>query len=192
MNNNKIILISGPSGVGKDSLMNSLKEFPELGLEYSISMTTRKPRKGEVNNKDYYFVSEKEFKKYIENDEMLEWNEFCGKYYGTRHSEIKRILSSNKNVLIEVDVNGAKQIFDHYENDNSNLISIFILPPKIKELKKRLKNRGTENKCVIKNRVKQAKGEIKLKDLYKHNVVNDDFDKALKEIKSILKNEYEK
>ncbi|MDE6289685.1 MAG: guanylate kinase [Ureaplasma sp.] len=182
---NKIFIISGPSGVGKKTIIDSFINNEELNLSYSISMTTRNPRVGEQNAKDYYFVSHDDFNKAIENDEMVEWAEFCSNKYGTRKSEIKRIIDSNKSVLLEIEIQGALKVFDKF--DRNEYVSIFIAPPSIKELKKRLISRCTEDKKSCKLRIKTAKKELPIQKKYDYVVVNDNLQECIDQIIKIIK-----
>lgn len=186
MKKGKMIIISGPSGVGKKTIIDQFIDKPELNLQYSISMTTRKQRPNEVNGKDYYFVSDEDFNKAIDNNEMVEWTEFCHFKYGTKKSEVKRIIESNANVLVEVEVVGALEILRQNQN-NPDLISIFIIPPSIEELEKRLVKRGSECANVIAARIKKATTELRYQDKYQFVVLNDDQTRATKEIEQIIR-----
>jgi guanylate kinase len=182
-NNNKVIIVSAPSGAGKTTLVKHLLEsFPQL--EFSISATSRKPRQNEKDGIDYYFISVDEFKKRINNNEFIEWEEvYPNCYYGTLKSEIHRIWEKNKVVLFDVDVKGGinlKKIF------NNNAISIFIAPPDLKTLEKRLINRGTETNESIKTRLEKASYEMNFKDKFDYIIINDNLDTAKQEIYSIV------
>ena len=182
-NNNKVIIVSAPSGAGKTTLVKHLLEsFPQL--EFSISATSRKPRQNEKDGIDYYFISVDEFKKKINNNEFIEWEEvYPNCYYGTLKSEIHRIWEKNKVVLFDVDVKGGinlKKIF------NNNAISIFIAPPDLKTLEKRLINRGTETNESIKTRLEKASYEMNFKDKFDYIIINDNLDTAKQEIYSIV------
>lgn len=182
----KLIIISGPSGVGKKTIIDQFINDPELNLEYSISMTTREKRPGEVDGKDYYFVSNEAFDQAIKNNEMLEWADFCKCKYGTKKSEIERIVKNKANALIEIEVVGALKVIEE-NKDNPDLVSIFIVPPSLEELKNRLVKRGTESEEKIAWRLNRAKDELKIQDKYQYVVVNDDQVRAANEIKEILK-----
>lgn len=184
MNNKKIFLISGPSGVGKKTLIETFINNPELSLSYSISMTTRKPRDNEKNNIDYYFVSDEVFKEYIDNNQMIEWAEFSSNKYGTRKSEIERIFARNKSVLLEIEVQGALQIFS--KKSEYNIVSIFIAPPSIENLLARLDKRGTETLEEKQIRIEIAKKEIEYQKYYDYVVINDDLETASKQIQDII------
>ncbi len=181
---NKLFLISGPSGVGKRTLIETFIDDEQLNLCYSISMTTRKKREDEVNNVNYYFVSHEDFDKAIQNHEMLEWAEFAGNKYGTRKSEIKRIFDSNKSVLLEIEIQGALQIFENTKKED--LVSIFIAPPSINDLVERLNKRGTETQEEKDHRIAIAAKELEYKSKYDYVVINDDVDRAAQEIRNII------
>lgn len=142
-NNGKCVILCAPSGSGKTSIAKFLLQKPELNLEFSVSATTREKRPGEIDGKDYYFLTVEEFKQKIENDEFIEWEEvYEGVYYGTLKSEIERIWKDGKNVLFDVDVEGGISLTKYF---GEKALAIFIQPPSIEELKKRLRKRGTEN-----------------------------------------------
>jgi len=182
-NNNKVIIVSAPSGAGKTTLVKHLLEsFPQL--EFSISATSRKPRQNEKDGIDYYFISVDEFKKKINNNEFIEWEEvYPNCYYGTLKSEIHRIWEKNKVVLFDVDVKGGINLKKIFKN---NAISIFIAPPDLKTLEKRLINRGTETNESIKTRLEKASYEMNFKDKFDYIIINDNLDTAKQEIYSIV------
>ena len=169
----KLVIISGPSGVGKGTIVKLLQERYQKEnkkLYLSVSCTTRSPREGEIDGVHYYFISEDEFKKRIAKKDFLEFNIYgTGKYYGTPKSTVINYLNEGYDVILEIDINGYKQIKENYPD----CIGIFIMPPDVKELYNRLKNRGTESEDVIKTRIKTAKEEIKNKDIYDYIVVNE-------------------
>ena len=170
---NKLIVISGPSGVGKGTIINHLKDIYEeknKKLYLSISATTRAPREGEVDGVNYYFISEKEFKKRIKKNDFLEYNIYgTGKYYGTPKSTIMEFLKTGYDVLLEIEINGYKQIKENFKD----AIGIFIMPPDIDELYNRLKNRNTEDEETIRIRLETAKKEIEENYIYDYIVVNE-------------------
>lgn len=183
-----LIVISGPSGVGKGTVRSALFEMEGHDLVYSISMTTRKPRKGEVHGREYHFVSEEEFKKYIEEGKMLEYAEFVGNYYGTPLNSVQDLLDQGKEVVLEIDVQGATQVREKMKD----AVFIFIAPPSYDELLQRLVNRGTESREVIEARIEKAKREIDLAYMYDYIVVNDTVENAADKIVAIIRAEHAK
>lgn len=184
-NNGKCVILCAPSGSGKTSIAKYLLQHPELNLEFSVSATTREMRPGEVNGKDYYFLTVDEFKRKIENDEFIEWEEvYQGVYYGTLKSEIERIWKDGKNVLFDVDVEGGISLTKCF---GEKALAIFIQPPSVEELKKRLRKRGTENEEKIKQRIEKAAKEMEYAKWFDTIVVNDDLEKAQKEVYMYVK-----
>lgn len=176
--------MSGPSGVGKGTIRNKLFEKNDLNLFYSVSMTTRKPRPGEVDGQDYYFVSREEFDKNIKNGNLLEWAEFVGNRYGTPKDKVEKMREEGKNVLLEIEVNGTSQVLEKV----NDVVSIFILPPSLEELESRIRGRSTESEEVIKERLAKATKELDFQKQYKFKVVNDNIDVAVEEVRNIIKN----
>lgn len=181
----KIIIISGPSGVGKHTIISQLMDDQALNLAYSISMTTRKPREGEVHGVDYYFATAQEFQAHVDNDDFVEHATFCSNSYGTLKSELKRITDNGQNALLEIEVQGAIQVLEKLKDEN--LLSIFIAPPSLAILKQRLIERNTETDQQVASRIKQAEYELSIQDKYQHVVINDDLMTAIDEIKQIIK-----
>lgn len=179
-----LIIMSGPSGVGKGTIREKLMEDKTLNLFYSVSMTTRNPRPGEVDGREYYFVSKDEFKKNIENDNLLEWAEFVGNYYGTPRDKVEKMRDEGKNVLLEIDVNGTSQVLSKL--DPNDVISVFIAPPSLEELEARIRGRSTETDEVIKNRLAQASRELSQSKQYRFVVVNDKLEDAVEEFRQII------
>jgi guanylate kinase len=179
-----LFVISAPSGAGKTTLVGQvLKKNPQLF--YSISHTTRKPRTGEIHGKDYYFIDEQEFKTLIDQDLWIEWAQVHGNFYGTSKAFITKKLEAGENILLDIDVQGAKQIM----NSKLGLVSVFILPPSIEVLQQRLENRGTDSKTVISHRMENARLEIDQQSAYDHVIVNDEIDQAIADLCSIFENE---
>jgi len=180
----KLVIISAPSGAGKTTIVNHLLRNDDR-LEFSISATTRKPRGDEKNGIEYYFMTVNEFRKKIRNNSFVEWEEvYENQYYGTLKSEINRIWTSGKSVLFDVDVKGGinlKKIFC------DQAASIFIMPPSVEELEKRLLARATDSREKIRMRVEKAKEEIKLADSFDYIVINDILEKAQDEALRIVK-----
>lgn len=182
--NGLLIVVSGPSGSGKSTLLRRLKE-KNAGVKLSVSATTRKPRNGEVEGKNYFFKTYKQFESMIEKDELVEWAEYCDNYYGTPKRYVEDCLKSGNDVVLEIEVIGNRNIKKKYPA----CVSIFVLPPSYAELKRRIKKRGTENKTVIDKRLEKARKEMKHVSDYDYVVVNDDIEKAVDNINSILKAE---
>ncbi len=179
MKKGKLIVFSGPSGVGKGTIR---KELTFTDYEFSVSSTTRSIRDGEIDGVHYHFITREQFEQKIAKGEMLEHAEFVGNYYGTELATVNEMLEAGKNVFLEIECQGAIQVIDKVED----VISIFILPPSLEELEQRLVNRGTEEQAVVEKRLQKAKEELSLKDHYKYNVINDELDRVVKEIDEIL------
>ncbi len=179
----KILIITAPSGAGKTSITHSLmRTFPQLA--FSISAATRNARGNEKNAVDYYFISEVDFKKKIQQKEFAEWEMvYEGKYYGTLKSELKRIWALGKVPVLDIDVKGALHVQQQYPE---NTLSIFIEPPSVEELKNRLLSRGTENEESLNMRVNKASYEIGFKEHFNEIIVNDDLEKACKKATIIV------
>ena len=180
-----LIIMSGPSGVGKGTVRLELIKDKVLDLFYSVSMTTRKPRPGEVDGSDYYFVSHEEFDRQIAADNLLEWAEFVGNKYGTPRDKVEDKRNSGRNVLLEIDVNGTAKVLSKLEGDK-DVVSIFLVPPSLEELGNRLRGRGTEAEDVIQNRLARCAEELKKKDQYEYVIVNDSLDRCVEEIRQII------
>jgi len=181
--NEKMVIVSAPSGAGKSTLVNYLLK-KGLSLEFSISATSRKPRGDEKDGKEYYFMSAPEFRKKIENNEFVEWEEvYRDHYYGTLKCEIERIWNAGSCVLFDVDVKGGinlKKIF------GPKAISIFVMPPSVEELEKRLLHRGTDTEEKIRMRVEKSSEEIKLANRFDVIIVNDNLSRACIEIDKVV------
>ena len=183
-----LIVVSGPSGVGKGTVRKALFNMKGHNLVYSVSMTTRKPRANEVDGVDYYFVDKKTFEKNIEDDKFLEWAEFVGEYYGTPKDKVEEKLEQGKEVVLEIEVNGALQI----RNKMPEAVFIFLVPPGKQALFDRLKQRGTEDDALIVERIEKAKREFLLAYKYDYIVVNDDYDNAADRVLVIIRAEHAK
>ncbi|MCL5031312.1 MAG: guanylate kinase [Bacteroidetes bacterium] len=183
MSNRKgvIIAVSAPSGTGKTTIVKKiLEEFPDL--VFSISATTRQKRDNEIEGVDYFFITENEFKKKIDNGEFVEWEKFYDYYYGTYKSFIEGNIDKGKSVIVEIDVNGALSLKKIYPKS----ILIFIYPPSFEELKNRLKKRNTEDEADYKKRIERAKMELSLKPKFDYLIENKDLEKALLETKNLI------
>ena len=187
MNNKrgKIIVIAAPSGCGKSTIINALLEGGDLNLGFSVSATTRPPREGEVDGVNYYFMSEENFRDAIAEGRFVEFEEvYPGRFYGTLRSEIYRILDEGHNIILDLDVNGALSVKKLYGRE---ALSIFIEPPSIEELRRRLEFRGTESSEVIDVRVDRAQYEISRAAEFDTAVVNDRLDEAINTVRNIIK-----
>ncbi len=180
-----LIIMSGPSGVGKGTVRLELIKDKTLNLFYSVSMTTRLPRNGEKNGEDYYFVSMDEFNKQIKEGNLLEYAEFVGNKYGTPKDKVEAKRNEGFNVLLEIDVNGTAQVLSKTKDDK-DVVSIFLIPPSIDELEQRIRGRSTESDEVIKKRLERSKEEFALKENYEYVVVNDDLSSCVNNIKDII------
>jgi len=177
-----LFIISAPSGAGKTTLAKVvLKQFTDM--LYSISYTTRKPRAEERDGIDYNFISKQDFKKGVKKGRWAEWAEVYGNYYGTSAEFIEKSLSSGCDILLDIDVQGTIQILKHYPDS----VTIFILPPSMNALRKRLEMRGSDSKAVIERRFVNARKEMAQKKLYRHIIVNDKLSAAIEEIGAIFK-----
>lgn len=181
---NKIIIITAPSGAGKTSITRHLlKTFPGK-LAFSVSATTRKKREYEEDGLHYHFISVDDFKDKIKKNEFIEWEMvYEGKYYGTLRSELQRIWDEGKAPLLDIDVNGAMHVQRQYPDQS---LSVFIEPPSIEELRKRLESRGTETPESLSTRLNKSAYEISFKDQFDKVIVNDDLDRACKEAEAII------
>jgi guanylate kinase len=176
-----IFVVSAPSGSGKTSLCNEvIRQVPNLSL--SISHTTRAPRHGEQHGKDYYFVSQEEFKQYVSQNKMAEWTEIYGNYYGTAKETIQREFDKGFDLFFDIDERGARQLSEAY----TDVAAILVLPPSLKALKKRLVERRTDDEETVRKRLNKAKEEIESMAWYRYVVVNDRFEDAVSKLKSII------
>ena len=188
MNKNKkglMIIFSGPSGSGKGTIMKSLLASRDDTV-LSVSMTTRAPRPGEIDGYHYHFVTREEFQKTIEEDGFLEYAEYNGNFYGTPEAPIRRLLNEGKNVMLEIEVQGAEKVMDH----RSDVVSIFITTPSYEELERRLRGRGTEPEEVIQKRMKTSQYELSRAFRYQYIVLNDEVEKAVDRINTIIDAEH--
>lgn len=184
MSKGKLIIISAPSGCGKSTIINEIIKNRSLRLEFSISATTREPRRGETDGVNYYFMSPEEFKEAIANDELVEYEEvYEGRFYGTLKREIERIQSNGDNVILDIDVKGGINVKEKY---GDNALSIFIQPPSIDTLRHRLLSRGTDSIEAINQRVDKAEYELSFAPQYDKVVVNDVLRDAIDEVESII------
>ena len=180
-----LIILSGPSGVGKGTVRRYIMDNYDIQLSYSISMTTRPKREKEVEGVDYYFVSPEEFQRNIDNDNFLEWEEFVGNRYGTPRSKVEELRNEGKNVLLEIEVNGAGKVMSKVNDDR--VISFFLMPPSLDALEKRIRRRQTESEEVIQQRLNKGKKEMSMTDQYDYIIKNDTVARASEEIVDIIK-----
>lgn len=181
----KLIVISGPSGAGKSSVVNRAIQGRN-DMCFSTSVTTRDPRPGEIDGKDYFFIKPEEFQKMVEQDELLEHAEYVAHSYGTPRAYVERQMSAGFNVVLDIEVQGARQV----KEKMPDAVLIFILPPSMEELRRRLENRGTDSPEVIDARLKRAREELKEASLYDYIIVNDDLNQAAGEFAAILTAEH--
>ncbi|MGK7378458.1 guanylate kinase [Planococcus sp. 1R117A] len=177
-----LIVLSGPSGVGKGTVRKELFSQPNTNYEYSISMTTRAPREGEVDEVDYFFKTRSEFEELIEQDQLLEWAEFVGNYYGTPLEYVNKMRDAGRDVFLEIEVQGAAQVRAKVPDG----LFIFLAPPSLSELEERLIGRGTETDDVIASRLFAARQELEMMNLYDYVVENDLVENACDRINAII------
>jgi guanylate kinase len=177
-----LIVLSGPSGVGKGTVRKELFSQPDTAFEYSVSATTRLPREGERNGVDYFFKTREEFDEMIREDQLLEFAEFVGNYYGTPVEYVRETLDAGKDVFLEIEVQGASQVRRKFPEG----LFIFLAPPSLSELENRIVTRGTETEDIIKGRMKAARDELEMMELYDYVVENDQVERAAARVKSIV------
>ncbi len=179
-----LIILSGPSGAGKDTVLKEILSLSD-DIKVSISATTRKPRDGEQDGKDYYFLTKEEFLETVENGGMLEYVKYCGNYYGTPKAPVDSWLDEGKSVVLEIEVKGEEKI----KKQNPEAVSIFILPPSFSILEERLRKRNTDSDEAILERLKTAKDEVKKAYDYDYVVINDTLENCYKSIFNIIESE---
>lgn len=183
-----LIVFSGPSGVGKGTILKEVMKDESLKLTYSVSMTTRKPRDGEVDGINYFFVSKESFEKAIDNHELLEYATYVDNYYGTPKNFVEKKREEGMNVVLEIDLQGAKQVMARAHD----ALSIFIEPPSMEELERRIRGRQSETEETIKKRIEVARNEMAGRELYDYVVCNNELTKAIEDVKEIIRKEMEK
>ena len=177
-----LIVLSGPSGVGKGTVRKAIFSQENTSFEYSISMTTRSPREGEIDGVDYFFKTKEEFEDLIGQGKLLEYAEFVGNYYGTPVDYVRETLDRGKDVFLEIEVQGARQVREKFPDG----LFIFLAPPSLSELKSRIVTRGTESEDIINNRLNVAREEIEMMHLYDYVVENDQIELAVERINAIV------
>jgi guanylate kinase len=183
--NGKLIVFSAPSGSGKTTIVHHLLEQEDLNLAFSVSVTSREKRGDEIDAKDYYFISNEQFQKYIEEDKFVEWEEvYKGTKYGTLTSEIERLWKAGKNVIFDIDVVGGLNIKKQFPEET---LAVFVKPPSVEELKKRLEARGTETSEKIQMRLDKAEKELSFASDFDTILINDNLEKAKKTAKYLIK-----
>lgn len=176
-----LLVLSGPAGVGKGTVCKALRDVDD-SIYYSVSATTRAPREGEREGVNYFFKSEEEFKRMIAGDQLLEWAKYVDNYYGTPIQYVKDTVKKGKDIILEIEVQGAAKVKQRYPEG----VFIFLAPPDLSELRKRIEGRGTENTHLINERMSVAKAEIEMMAQYDYVVENDEVEKAVKRIQSII------
>tara|TARA_B100000965_G_C19599750_1_gene761912 strand:+ start:319 stop:873 length:555 start_codon:yes stop_codon:yes gene_type:complete len=181
-NQAKLIILTGPSGVGKGTVVKRVLNMNKK-FWLSISATTRKPRPGEINGEHYYFLSKEKFQEMIKDNLLLEWAEFAGNYYGTPLEFVDKKIKSGHNVILEIEVEGASQIKEKFPNS----LSIFLLPPNLKELEKRIRNRATESENAISKRLERSKFEISCSKDFDFVITNENLEETIQKVYEIIK-----
>ena len=186
MEKGKIIILSAPSGTGKSTIINRLMKDEALRLGFSVSATSRAPRGEEQHGREYYFLTPEEFRQKVDAGEFVEWEEvYQGTCYGTLASEVERVTSSGNNLIMDIDVKGALNVKKRFGDE---ALSIFILPPSIEELERRLRDRSTDTEESIRKRLDKAEFEMGFAKDFDSRVVNDNLDQATEEVRSLIKN----
>lgn len=180
-----LVILSGPSGVGKGTVRNQIMKEHRVDLVYSISMTTREIREKETNGVEYYFVSDEAFQKNIDNDNFLEWANFVGHKYGTPKDKVEELRNQGKNVLLEIEINGANQVFEKVHDDR--VISFFLMPPNFRALEDRIRKRKSESEDIIQARLEKGRKEMTMTEKYDYIIKNDKVTRAAREIEDLIK-----
>ena len=184
MNKGRVIIISAPSGCGKSTIISALMNFDSLDLHFSVSATNRKPRVGEKHGVNYYFLETDRFKELIDKNEFVEWEEvYPGRFYGTLKREVERIVDCGHNLILDIDVKGGINVKNLLKD---NALSIFIMPPSVDELRRRLEGRATDSADEIDRRVSKAETEIAYARQFDHIVINDNLDQAISQTRNLI------
>ncbi len=181
----KLIILSGPSGAGKSTVVSKALDS-RTDICFSTSVTTRKPRQGEVDGKDYFFIDQVRFDEMVRNDELLEHACYVSNSYGTPRAYVEQQMAAGMNVILDIEIQGARQIY----NRLPEAVTIFVFPPSMEELRRRLITRGTDTMDVIEARIERARQELREADFYKYMIINDDLEKAANEFNSIITAEH--
>lgn len=176
-----LIVLSGPSGVGKGTVCGALRK-QDTDILYSVSATTRFARQGEIDGQSYFFKTRDQFQEMIKDDQLLEWAEYVGNYYGTPVDYVEKTLNEGNDIILEIEVQGALKVRDKFQEG----VFIFLMPPSLAELRNRIVNRGTETEELINNRMTVARDEIEMMNKYDYVVENDEVDFAVDRIKAIV------
>lgn len=182
-----LVVVSGPAGVGKGTVVSQVRKRNQ-DVVFSVSATSREPRPGEIDGKNYYFISRTRFEEMIENNDLLEWVEYCGNYYGTPKAYVESEMSKGHIVLLEIEVEGAGNIKRQFPG----CVSIFITPPTLEELRNRIIKRGTESPNVIEERMKRAEKELEQINEYDYIIINDTVEESTEKFLEILEKERKK
>lgn len=178
-----LLLVTGPSGAGKSTLLQSLFEAdPRLG--FSVSATTRAPRPGEVDGREYFFLGEEEFRARRDRGEFVEWAEVHAHLYGTLIAEVDRMMTEGRIPVLDVDVQGGRAVLEHY---GEKVLSVFVFPPSWADLEERLRGRATDDEATVQRRLTNARREVEAAELYRYWVVNDDLERAEADLRAILR-----
>lgn len=187
MSKGALLVLSGPSGVGKGTVLASvLEKYDKNDLFFSVSVTTRSPRPGEIDGVSYHYVTREKFEEIKAENGLLEYNVFCDTCYGTPKEPVEKAVADGKLVILEIDVNGMRQVISRFPE----AVTVFIAPPCVEELERRIRNRNTESEEQVKKRLGEAQREIDAAGEYKYVVVNDDFSTAVEELSDIIKKNY--
>lgn len=184
MNKGKIIILSAPSGTGKSTIISRLMEHPELKLQFSISATSRQPRGGECHGREYYFLTPEEFASRVKKGDFVEWEEvYAGTCYGTLRAEVDRVVGNGGNLIMDIDVKGALNVKRQFGDD---AVAIFVMPPSVEELERRLRGRATDSEESVRKRLDKAEYEMTFAPKFDIEVINDSLDRAVEEVAGII------
>lgn len=184
MNKGKIIILSAPSGTGKSTIISRLMEHPELKLQFSISATSRQPRGGECHGREYYFLTPEEFASRVKKGDFVEWEEvYAGTCYGTLRAEVERVVGNGGNLIMDIDVKGALNVKRQFGDD---AVAIFVMPPSVEELERRLRGRATDSEESVRKRLDKAEYEMTFAPKFDIEVINDSLDRAVEEVAGII------